>query len=336
MLRKLLAGLSLWMGAQALLPPVFIERCFICGSLLGAFSITSPVAMAAELSDIRDRGYLIVAIKTNRPPLGFIDETGEISGFEIEIARRLAAELLGDENAVRFVPVSNIDRLGAVLEDRVDMAIASLTITEPRRRLVSFSDPYYLDGTAFIVQSSMTASAVGTVNPANSELENLPQLPATSPEISSSSESSVNIQRLQDLRFSQIALLSRSSSVAHVRYILPGASLIGVDSYAEGQSLLSSGQVDAFAGDASVLTSWEREPGAVANYFLLPEIISAEPLAIALPKGVQYNDLQLAINQSIRRWYAEEWLQERAAYWSLPSGVLPSFLETDQPAAIDE
>jgi len=321
------------MGAQVLLPPIFIECCFVCSSLLGSLSGSSQVAIAAELSDIRDRGYLIVAVKTNRPPLGFIDERGELSGFEVDIARQLAADLLGDEDAVRFVPVSNIDRLNAVIEDQVDMAIAVLTITEPRRRLVNFSDPYYLDGTAFIVQFSDAASSD------TSGTENLPQLPSTSSE-ATPAQSSADIQRLQDLRFSQIALLNRSSSVAHVRYILPAANLIGVDSYAEGQSLLANGQVDAFAGDASVLTGWQREQDQGTGYFLLPDIISVEPLAIALPKGVQYNDLQLAINQSIRRWYAEEWLQERAEYWSLPAGVLPSFsetdLETDLPEAVDE
>ena len=111
-----------------------------------------------------------MAVKDDRAPLGFIDETGNLSGFEIDIARRLAAELLNDETAVRLVPVHNVDRLNAVLEDRVDIAIAAITLTEPRRRIVSFSDPYYLDGTAFIT--------------------NRP-----------------DIQRLQDLRIGKIALV---------------------------------------------------------------------------------------------------------------------------------
>jgi polar amino acid transport system substrate-binding protein len=37
-----------------------------------------------------------------------------------------------------------------------------------------------------------------------------------------------------------------------------------------------------------------------------------------MPKGLQYNDLQLRINQIIARWTAEGWLQERALYWGLP------------------
>ncbi len=326
MLRKLLAGLSLWIGVQAFLPPVFVESCFVCDALGDALFGTSRVAVAAELSDIRDRGYLIVAIKTNHSPLGFIAENGELSGFEVDIAHRLAADLLGDERAVSFVPVSNVDRLNAVLEERVDMAIAALTITEPRRRLVNFSDPYYLDGTAFIVRSSSPSSGTLSSHPLSSRIEDLPQLQTIPP------EPSADIRGLQDLTFGQIAVLNRSSAVAYVRYILPAANLTGVNSYVEAQSLLASGQVDAFAGDASVLTGWARTSEPLADYLLLPEIISVEPLAIALPKGVQYNELQLTINQSIRRWYAEEWLQERAAHWSLPSGVLPSFSPSEAVA----
>ena len=246
--------------------------------------------MAAELSEIRDRGHLIIGIKSNRPPLGFVDEAGEISGFEVDIARQLAADLLGDASAIEFVPLSNVDRLNAVLEERVDIAIAAITLTEPRRRLVSFSDPYYLDGTAFIVSS--------------------------------------DIQTLRDLSTRRIGLLNRSSTVAHVRYLFPSAQLVGVSSYREGQSLLERGDVDAYAGDASVLTGWLSTQPALAEYVLLPNLISAEPLVVAIPKGTQNDELRTAINQSIRRWYAEDWLQERTDYWNLPSGILPSVRES--------
>ncbi|MEM8503280.1 MAG: transporter substrate-binding domain-containing protein [Cyanobacteria bacterium P01_D01_bin.1] len=277
MVRKLLARVGLMLGAQLLLP---------------AFEL-APV-LAAELSEIRDRGYLIVAVKDNRPPMGFLDESEQFSGFEIDIARRLAAELLGDENAIELVPTANVDRLNAVIEDQVDMAIASLTITEPRRRIISFSDPYYLDGTAFV-----------------------PRLPTAN---------SPAIRTLQDLQLGTIAVLDRSSTVAQVRYILPSAQLIGVDTYLEGQALVASGEVDAFAGDASVLTGWTRD-GALTDYELLPSIISVEPLAIAIPKGQQYSTLQAEVNAAIQRWYAEEWLQARAEFWGLPEGVFSGFLE---------
>lgn len=264
--------IGLMMGAQWLLPSPFLYEN------LGALQGT---AIAAELSEIRDRGYLTVAVKNNQAPLGFIDETGNLTGFEIDIARRLAEEILGDSSAVRLVPVRNEDRINAVLEDRVDIAIAALTLTEPRRRITNFSDPYYLDGAAFITQN--------------------PQ-----------------IQQIRDLSTGTIALLDRSSTVAHVRYILPGAQLVSVPSYTEGRRLLTSGTIDAFAGDASVLAGWQLEP-TLPGARILPQIISVEPLAIAIPKGQQHDPLRTEINQAVRRWYEEGWLQERAAYWGLPA-----------------
>lgn len=264
-------------------------------------ALTPKASMAAELSEIRDRGYLIVAVKNNRPPLGFIDGAGHLNGFEIDIAQRLAEELLGDRTAVKLVPVRNVDRVNVVLEDRVDIAIAAITLTEPRRRIISFSEPYYLDGVAFITRSSAQLSA-----------------------------QQANTQQIRDLRAAEIAVLEGSSTVSHVRYLLPGAQLVGVRSYAEGRQLLTRGDVEAFAGDASVLSGWLLEPSAELgteleteldnqSYRLLPNIISAEPLSIAIPKGRQYDPLRTLINQAIRRWYAEGWLQERAAAWGLPA-----------------
>ncbi len=261
------------MGVQLLLLPPFFVTGFIA-------RFSHNEAIAADLSEIRDRGYITIAVKNNRAPLAFLTASGELSGYEIDIARRLADELLGDSSAVRLVPVRNTDRLSAVLDERVDIAIAAITITEARRRLINFSDPYYLDGTAFITNQP-------------------------------------NIQSLQNLRLAKVALIDRSSAVPSVRYILPGAQLIGVTSYAEGQRLLTAGSVDAFAGDASVLTSWLSNSSA--DYRLLESIITADPLSVAIPKGTQYTSLKEAINRALRRWYTEGWLQERAAYWGLPA-----------------
>ncbi|MEO0458499.1 MAG: transporter substrate-binding domain-containing protein [Cyanobacteria bacterium P01_A01_bin.114] len=257
---------------------MLLRSLFSFGLLLGVQFAAPPISVSAELAEIQERGYLIVAVKDNWHPLGFRDQTGELIGFEIDIARRLAEELLGDPNAVELQPVSNLDRVNQVVEGIVDVAIANITITPQRQRITSFSLPYYLDGVGFITQS--------------------PQ-----------------IQALEDLRTGQIALLNDSSTVAQVRYILPGATLTPVTTYQEALTLLTSQQVDAFAGDATLLAGWAQQDD---SYHLLPDIISVEPLAIAIPKGTQYSSLRREINQLITTWHDEGWLQERANYWGLP------------------
>lgn len=248
------------------------------GILLGVQCIASPVVFSADLETIQERGYLIVAVKDNWRPLGFTDKVGELVGLEIDIATRLAIELFGDEMAIQFVPVSNLDRLSAVLNEEVDFAIAGVAITPMRQRVVSFSTPYYLDGTAFITREP-------------------------------------NIQDLQDLQQGTIALIEGSEAVTHVNYRLPTATLVGIDSYQEGYEIIEAGQVEAIAADLTVLTGWVQE---YPSYRLLPSVLTAEPLAIAFPRGTQYAELQRFLNDAIEQWHASGWLEERATYWGLP------------------
>lgn len=247
-------------------------------SCLIALCFTALPLNAAELKVIQQRGYLKVAVKDNLRPLGFRDAQGNLQGLEIDIARQLAAELLGNPNAIRFQTVSNTERLTAVAEDQVDVAIARVTVTGVRSRLVDFSPPYYIDGTTFITQDS-------------------------------------TIQTLEALAQHKIAVLEGSSTIASVRYFIPQAQLVGVKSYQEALALLEAGEATAFAADASVLTGWVQE---YPQYRLLPSLISAEALAIVLPKGVQYAPLREQVNSTLARWKASGWLQKRAKFWGLP------------------
>lgn len=232
---------------------------------------------AAELSEIQARGQLIVAVKDNTPPLGFRDESGELQGFEIEVARSLAAELLGDPNAIAWVPVRNDERLTVLLKGEVDLVIAQLSATPMRSRLVNFSRPYYLESTGFVTRS--------------------PQ-----------------VQDLGDLTTQRIAVLDGASTIAVLRHHLPNARLVGVESYQAAYAALEAGQADVFAGDRAILVGWVQ---ADPDYQLLDMRLSGDAIAIALPKGVQHGDLFVAINQHLRTLETSGWLAERQAFWGL-------------------
>ena len=247
--------------------------CFTLLSFPFAFS-----SSAAELKAIQQRGYLNVAVKDDLRPLGFRDPSGKLQGLEIELAQRLAQDLLHKPNAIKMQPVANQDRLAVVLEGKADLTIARVTSTEPRARLVSFSTPYYSDGTAIV-----------TKNP--------------------------SVQRLSDIQRQKIAVLNGSSTIAQLRYSLPSAQLVGVDSYQQALSLLEQGAADGFAADTSVLSGWVQE---YPQYRLLPAQLSVESLCVVMPKGLQYDELRRLVDAAIARYAAEGWLQQRAAYWGLP------------------
>ena len=242
------------------------------------FLLLPLASIAAELKEIQERGYLIVAVKDNLRPLAFRDQTGNLQGLEIDLARRLATELLGRPDAVRLQPVANRDRLQVVIERKVDLAIARVTATTSRARVVNFSTPYYLDGIAIVTKDT-------------------------------------SVQRLADVQQRKIAVLNGSSTIAKVRYLLPNAQLIAAASYEEARSILETGSASAFAADASVLSGWVQE---YPQYHLIPTLLSAEPLAVVMPKGLQYDQLRQRVNSAIDRWKSDGWLPQQAIYWGLP------------------
>ena len=248
------------------------------GIALGVHLAVPPFVVSADLDTIRERGYLIVAVKDNWRPLGFVDEQGSLIGFEIDIASQLAEALFGDPTSVVFYPVSNRDRIPAVLDGEVDIAIAGIAATPMRQRIVNFSEPYYLDGTALITNNS-------------------------------------SIQNLADLETAAIAVIEGSEAVSTTNYVLPEATLVGVSSYQTALEAIESGRVSAVAGDVTVMTGWIQE---YPEYRLLPDLLTVEPLAVVTPKGNQYTTLRQFLDSTIVEWHEDGWLEERATYWGLP------------------
>ncbi len=238
-------------------------------------STSTRIVRAGEFAEIVRRGHLVVAVKDNLRPLGFRDQHGHLQGFEIDLARQLARGLLGDSTAVLLKPVANQKRLTALLSGEVDVAIANLTATENRRRIVTFSQPYYTSGTGLITQKP-------------------------------------SLRNAQDLR--TVAVLQQSHNISVIRSALPAAKLVGVRTYRDAKTSLETDKAEAFAGDQVVLAGWIQQH---SQYRSLGPPIARRPLAIALPKGQQYNSLLEKINQSLEQLKQTRWLQQRLQYWGL-------------------
>lgn len=245
------------------------------------FVLPNSVTPAVDLETVQSRGHIVIAVKDNIQPLGFRNASGELEGFEIDIARRLAQELLGSPDAVILQPTANQDRISALTSGNVDLVVARLTLTAGRSRLVDFSIPYYLDGTTFV-----------TRNP--------------------------NILSSRDIRRRRVAVLAGANTAVVVRSRFPYAQLVNVPSYEAALATLEAGQADVFAADASILSGWVQQ---YPEYRLLPGFWSGEALAIAMPRGQEYQELREAVNRAIARWREAGWLEERARYWGLPIQV---------------
>ena len=120
------------------------------GQISALTNSTSDAQLEAGVQDIVDRGVLRVGVKQDLPNFGYRDpESNQYTGMEVEIAKKVAAELGVD---IEFTPVTAQTR-GALLDNgQLDMVIATFTITEERKELYNFTTPYYTDAVGFLVR----------------------------------------------------------------------------------------------------------------------------------------------------------------------------------------
>ena len=119
---------------------------FLAGtSLLGLGLATSVgIAHADQLDRVKQRGKLIVGIKNDYVPFGYLDAKGQNVGFEIDLARAVAKNLLGSESAIEFVPVSASNRIEFLNAGRIDLILATLGVNADRGKVIDFTENYYL------------------------------------------------------------------------------------------------------------------------------------------------------------------------------------------------
>ena len=103
------------------------------------------VVSADVLEDIKARGKLIVGVKADYKPYGFLDPSGAIIGIEPDLAKDVADKLGVD---LELVPVVSSNRMQFLEQGKIDLMIATMTDKEERRKVVNIVDPnYYSSGT---------------------------------------------------------------------------------------------------------------------------------------------------------------------------------------------
>lgn len=94
------------------------------------------------LSEIKERGVVRIGVFSDKPPFGFVNEHGKSDGFDVYIAKRIAKDLLGDENRVEFVYTEAASRVEFLRSNKVDIIMANFTQTPEREAVVDFAKPY--------------------------------------------------------------------------------------------------------------------------------------------------------------------------------------------------
>lgn len=141
-----------------------------------AAMIASPMqAQARSLDEILSAGTIRVGIQTDLAPLGSLNESNELVGFDVDVANKLA-EMLGV--SLEVVQILGPDRIPYVAADQIDLTLGALTRTPERAKVVDFTVPLHTESLAVL---TLEGKPFNTVEEMNDPSVTLVQVRGTTP-----------------------------------------------------------------------------------------------------------------------------------------------------------
>jgi polar amino acid transport system substrate-binding protein len=118
-------------------------KYFFMAAILAALVIGGSLAQGAgELEAIKAKGKIRIAVFSDKPPFGYVDENGRNQGYDIYLAKKLAEDLLGSPDKVEYVLVEAASRIEVLQSNKADVVLANFTVTKERAQQVDFAKPY--------------------------------------------------------------------------------------------------------------------------------------------------------------------------------------------------
>ncbi|NUT59026.1 MAG: glutamate ABC transporter substrate-binding protein [Agromyces sp.] len=103
------------------------------------------------MADLSEAGSITIGTKFDQPLFGLVGPSGEPEGFDVEIGKIIASELGISEDNIEWVETVSANREPINQNGQVDIVIATYTINDKRKEVVSFAGPYYMAGQSILV-----------------------------------------------------------------------------------------------------------------------------------------------------------------------------------------
>ena len=248
------------------------------------------------LESVQQAGAVKCGVNDAVPGFGFVDEDGSFSGFDIDYCRAIAAAVLGDADAVEYVPLTAPQRFTALQSGEVDVLIRNTTWTATRDggEGAAFVQTTFFDGQGMMVR---TADGIGS---------------------------------LEDLEGGSICVLSGTTTELNLATVFNARGITYTPRSFEDNDTLReaflSGQCDGWTSDksqlAGVRSAYPEADGGPEALTILDETMSKEPLGPAVRDGdsAWYDAVQWTVFATI---LAEE--------FGITSANIDDFMDTDDP-----
>jgi len=198
------------------------------------------------LNKIIKSGELKVGMSGTQPPFSMKAKSGEIIGYEVELAG-LLAEDMGVK--VKTVQLPFADLLSALEKNQVDVVMSNMTMTTKRNMKVAFKGPYMISGKSILTKTA-TLKTVTSPGEINNE-------------------------------FTKIAVLKSSTSEIYAKKNTPLAKIIAVNDYDEGIEMIRKGEVDLMLADYAIC-AYTVLINTTEQFYTLKQPLSIEPVGLAM------------------------------------------------------
>jgi polar amino acid transport system substrate-binding protein len=121
---------------------------------LAALAASLPAAAQDTVAKVKQAGVIVVGVKQDYKPWGYLDPTGKIVGFEIDLANDVARRL---GVKAELVPVTAVTRMEFLKNGRLDLVIATMGDTPDRRKVVGMVEPNYYAGATNVMAPKSAA-----------------------------------------------------------------------------------------------------------------------------------------------------------------------------------
>lgn len=203
---------------------------------------------SATLAAVRQRGRLNCGVHEGLVGFAYTDNRGAWRGFDVDFCRATAAAVLGDPDAVRFVPLTTEQRFDALRDGRVDVLWrnTSWTMSRDTGGQLSFAGINYYDGQGFMVRRSLNLSSAAELNGARICVQ-------------SGSTTELNVEdyfRRRGIEYRPVVVATEG----------------------EARQSYAREECDAFTADISALAAARTTLPNPQQHTILPDVISKEPL----------------------------------------------------------
>jgi polar amino acid transport system substrate-binding protein len=247
--------------------------------------VTATAVNAQTLDKIKQRGTLIVGVKNDYRPFGFLDPSGAIVGMEPDLAKDVANRL---GVKLELVPVQSANRVEFLQQGRIDLMIATMSDSTQRRQTAGVVDPaYYAGGTAVLVPKS------------------------------------AHINKWEDLRGKNVcatqgAYYNRPVSEKY------GANIMAFAATTEAQVALFGGSCIGFLQDSTLIAGLlASEDGKWSAYEMPLPVEDPQSWVIAVPLSERDGPFGHMMSDIIKDWHKSGKLIELEKKWKLePSAFL--------------